>query len=218
MTDHEDLLAQIEERRGDVAFMERLRERMAADGPMLDRMAAKVREQTWDVLAGALSEIVYTRDAPPGGRRFHLERDDAGNWARLSIFTYNPNTYDPESMRHTRHEFIVPVATYHKASWTRWVFDRIASIEHHETCESFQVLSGDIESEDECAKCFHTATAHDGRDSTCFGCAESDAHRFVALNPRRYRPYAPHHGNGWSPYQPWYGGYPIEQAKAPGED
>jgi hypothetical protein len=97
-----------------------------------------VREQTWDVLAAALDEIVYTRDVPPG-KRFQLARDDEANYAVLYIFTLNPNTYRPEQMRHTRHEFVVPVATYNKENWIRWVFERIAGIEMHETCESFQV-------------------------------------------------------------------------------
>lgn len=96
------------------------------------------REQTWDLLAAALGSIEYTRDAPPG-RRFQLVRDDASNYAVLYVFTYQPNTYRPDEMRHTRHEFVVPVATYSQAAWTRWVFDRIASIELHETCESFLV-------------------------------------------------------------------------------
>lgn len=98
------------------------------------------REQTWDVLAEALGGIEYTRDPLPAGyERFRLHRADADNYAVLFVFTHNPNTYDPARMRLTRHEFVVPVATYHRAAWIRWVFDRIASIEMHETCESFQV-------------------------------------------------------------------------------
>lgn len=96
------------------------------------------RPQTWDLLAEALTSITYTRDQPPG-RRFHLERTDEDNYAVLYVFTHNPNTYRPEEMRHTRHEFVVPVATYNRDTWVRWVFDRIAAIELHETCESFQV-------------------------------------------------------------------------------
>jgi hypothetical protein len=57
----------------------------------------------------------------------------------LYIFTHNRNTYRPDEIRHTRHEFVVPVATYHRAAWIRWVFDRILSIETHETTECFQV-------------------------------------------------------------------------------
>lgn len=95
-------------------------------------------EQTWDLLKEALQEIEYTRDPPPG-QRFRLTRRDDENYAVLNVFTYNPDSFAPENMRHTRHEFVVPVATYHKAAWTRWVFDRIAAIELHETCESFKV-------------------------------------------------------------------------------
>ncbi len=97
------------------------------------------REQTWDLLAAALKSITYTRDEPPFGKRFQLERDDEDNFARLYIFTLNPDSYAPDEMRHTRHEFIVPVATYHQEAWTRWVFDRFASIEMHEACESFKM-------------------------------------------------------------------------------
>lgn len=94
--------------------------------------------QTWDLLALALRDITYDRDEPPGDR-FQLVRDDEANYAVLYVFTYQRNTYPPHRMRHTRHEFVVPVATYNYGTWVRWVFDRIASIELHETCESFQV-------------------------------------------------------------------------------
>lgn len=96
-------------------------------------------EQTWDCLQEALNEAKYIRDEPPDIPRFQLIRDDASNYAVLYIFTWNKNTYDQNLMRCTRHEFVVPVATYHKAAWHRWVFDRIASIEQHETCESYLV-------------------------------------------------------------------------------
>jgi hypothetical protein len=96
------------------------------------------RPQTWDLLEEALASIEYTRDQPPGDR-FRLDRRDGENWAVLYVFTWNPNTYRPDEMRYTRHEFVVPVATYSRDAWVRWVFDRIASIELHETCESFRV-------------------------------------------------------------------------------
>lgn len=97
------------------------------------------REQTWDVLQEALDSIEYKREPPPNGGRFHLIRDDENNYAQLNIYTYNPNTYKDGEMRHTRHEFIVPQATYNKQAWIRWVFDRILSIEAHETTEFFFV-------------------------------------------------------------------------------
>lgn len=93
-------------------------------------------EQTWDVLERVLEEIQYKRDEPPG-HRFRLTRDDESNYAMLSIFTYNKNTYRNGQMRHTRHEFLVPVATYNADTWLRWVFDKIVAIETHETAEWF---------------------------------------------------------------------------------
>ena len=97
------------------------------------------REQTWDLLEFELGHITYVRDMPPDGRRFRLVRDDTENYAVLYIFTYNENTYKPGEMRHTRHEFVVPVTTYNRMAWIRWVFDCIAKIELHETTEWFFV-------------------------------------------------------------------------------
>lgn len=96
---------------------------------------------TWDKLQEALDSIEYKREPPPTGRagRFRLVRDDENNYARLNIYSYNVNTYAPDEMRHTRHEFVVPLATYNKQAWIRWVFDQIVGIELHETCEFFFV-------------------------------------------------------------------------------
>lgn len=94
-------------------------------------------EQSWDTLERVIHSIRYTRDERPTTPRFQLIRKDPDNYAVLYIFTHNPNTYRPEEIRHTRHEFVVPVATYNADTWLRWVFDRIVSIEVHETCESF---------------------------------------------------------------------------------
>lgn len=97
------------------------------------------KQQTWDVLSDVLDSIRYTRDESDAIPRFRFVCNDQHNYAILYIYTHNPNTYRPDEIRHTRHEFVVPVATYNRAAWIRWVFDRIVSIEIHETCESFQV-------------------------------------------------------------------------------
>lgn len=94
------------------------------------------REQTWDVLEEVLKELFYQREIPPHDR-FHFDRRDHENYAVLYIYTYNPNSYDTDRMRLTQHEFVVPLCTYHEQAWVRWVFERIASIEFHEVCESF---------------------------------------------------------------------------------
>ena len=180
-----------------------------------------VREQTWDLLQRALDSIDYRREPPPSGRRFALVRDDDSNYAVLYVFTYNPNTYRPEEMRHTRHEFVVPVATYHQRQWVRWVFDRIVSIEMHETTEHFFVKTGEYPDDDKCADCQHEARHHDGRASSCVECdgpSNQYRHRFVPSDPTYERLYSPYHGNGWDPYSLWPEGDPIERAKAPGED
>lgn len=95
-------------------------------------------DQTWDVLGEVLKEISYDRDPPPG-QRFRLSYDGENNYAILYVYTYNVDTYNAPAMRHTRHEFVVPVATYNKDTWIRWVFDAIVSIEVHETSEWFFV-------------------------------------------------------------------------------
>lgn len=97
------------------------------------------REQTWNLLEEALVSIYYARDEPPG-KRFRLVRSDEENFCVLFIMTYNQDSYKPDGeMRHTRHEFVVPVATYNKDTWVRWVFDRFMEIEQHEATESFKV-------------------------------------------------------------------------------
>lgn len=93
---------------------------------------------TWDILEGVLREVEYKRDEPPG-QRFRLVRDDENNYAVLFIYTWNVDTFNPPQMRHTRHEFVVPCATYNRDTWIRWVFDNIDAIEGHETTENFFV-------------------------------------------------------------------------------
>jgi hypothetical protein len=97
-----------------------------------------VRPQTWDLLQEAVDGIEYRRDPVPGDR-FRLVRSDEENYAVLHVFTYNENTYRPGEMRHTRHEFVVPVATYNRRQWVRWVTERVLSIEAHETVENLFV-------------------------------------------------------------------------------
>lgn len=167
------------------------------------------REQTWDVLADLLDALRYTRDQHPSGRRFQLTRDDGANYAVLFIYTWMPNTYHPDEMRYTQHEFVVPVATYNRATWRRWVFDRMCSLELHEAGEAFREVDPDA-----CPHC----GAHDEPDGdhTCPCPRDGDCTEHVG--PWLARPYAPHHGNGEDPYVQWFDGHPDKQAKAPGED
>jgi hypothetical protein len=107
--------------------------------PTSIKAASVKHEQTWDVLDHALDSIKYERDQHPSGQRFNLVRKDEDNIARLYIFSYNVDTFNPPEMRFTRHEFMVPVATYNFDTWVRWVFDCIMKMEAHETTEWFNV-------------------------------------------------------------------------------
>lgn len=91
------------------------------------------RPQTWDVLGEVVDSITYVHKS-----RFALSRDDDSNYAVLYIFLITPNSHR-DAERHTRHEFVVPVATYDRENWIRWVFEQVKSIEIHEACEWFKV-------------------------------------------------------------------------------
>lgn len=98
------------------------------------------RENTWDILEEVLNSTEFKREPlPDGDPRFWFWRNSDDTFAQLNIYTYNPNTYKEGEMRHTRHEFIVPAATYHRQGWIRWLFDRILSVDAHETTEHFFV-------------------------------------------------------------------------------
>lgn len=92
-------------------------------------------EQTWDELGAVVDAASYT-----DGTRFALERDDDSNYAILYVFIHAPNSYrEDRADRYTRSEFVVPVATYDRANWTRWIFDRVKATAIHKVCEWFQV-------------------------------------------------------------------------------
>lgn len=120
----------------------------------------------------------------------------------LTITTRGYDTYnvDRGESYGVRHLFVVPAATYTRASWCRWLFDRFLDVERHEAMEFFTIESNCYETDDPCRECGHLATVHDGRDSSCGDCGEGIAHRFVNANPQRTRPYGPNHGPGHDPY------------------
>lgn len=96
-----------------------------------------IRDQTWDELARFLDTFTFEDRS-----RFELHRDDESNYAVLYAFLHAPNTYSPlvdgkRGDRYTRHEFVVPVATYNYETWRRWVFERLKAAAIHEVCEWF---------------------------------------------------------------------------------
>jgi len=94
------------------------------------------RPQTWDELERCITRLTYD-----DGSRFELQRDDAANYAVLYVYLHAPNSYrgapGRRINRYTRHEFVVPVATYNYENWRRWVYERLCSAAIHEVGEWF---------------------------------------------------------------------------------
>lgn len=64
-----------------------------------------------------------------------------GRGLTLIIRTKGYDTYHPERGQDYRvnHYFIVPAATYNRAAWQRWLFERYCDVWKHEAMESFCV-------------------------------------------------------------------------------
>jgi hypothetical protein len=55
----------------------------------------------------------------------------------LVVVRQGPNSYRPEQVMRVAHYFAVPPATYNRASWMRWLFDRLGDVDTHERMEDF---------------------------------------------------------------------------------
>lgn len=55
------------------------------------------------------------------------------------VFTDVMDAYHPQMHRRVYHYIPVPAATFNRAAWERWVFDRLVEIETHEAAEYYQV-------------------------------------------------------------------------------
>lgn len=51
------------------------------------------------------------------------------------------NAYHPDRPRPVYFYFPVPAATFNRASWQRWLFDRLTDVERHEQMERFAIGS-----------------------------------------------------------------------------
>lgn len=75
------------------------------------------------------------------GWSFHLadgEWDDGFvTGLRLIITVRSVDAYHPDRPRGTSFLFPVPVATFDRGSWQRWLWDRVMDVHHHETGEAF---------------------------------------------------------------------------------
>ena len=91
----------------------------------------------------ALAEIVRTLEYRPGWRFRLVEMDRGQECGGLTfeVRSLGYNTYDPDAGETyaVRHLFAVPPAAYNRASWQRWVLERLLEIETHEACEFMQV-------------------------------------------------------------------------------
>lgn len=72
-----------------------------------------------------------------------LQRDKPGRHSgesrglTLIIQRYGPDSYHPGRSLAVSHYFAVPPATYNRASWMRWLFDRLGDVDAHERMEDF---------------------------------------------------------------------------------
>jgi hypothetical protein len=67
-----------------------------------------------------------------------------GHGLTLSVLTNGYDSYNPDKGPTYRvyHYFIVPAATYNRASWQRWLFDQLCRVELHEAMEHF-IIDGE---------------------------------------------------------------------------
>lgn len=94
-----------------------------------------------------LEDLVARLSYRPGWR-FTLvdtERDPADTHGAAAggltfiVTTNTINAYRPERKVMVNHYFIVPAATFNRASWQRWLFDCCSRVELHECMEFFTV-------------------------------------------------------------------------------
>ncbi len=110
-----------------------------------------------------------------------LQRDKPGRHSgesrgmTLVVQRAGPNTYDHDEHMRVNHYFAVPPATYNRASWMRWLFDRLGDVDTHERMEDFAF-----------------AMVIEVRPGT----PQRNADEAEVLE----RPLAPCHGPGWDPY------------------
>lgn len=95
----------------------------------------------------SLEELTKTLRLDPGWKVWlaEMERDtgspEQGHGLTLCIRTVTYDSYHPERGRTyaVLHTFAVPPATYNRASWQRWLFNRYVDVLTHEAMECFVV-------------------------------------------------------------------------------
>lgn len=105
---------------------------MTESGPCMKQWAPYPQDLD-DLVAGC----TYRR-----GWAVYLEdnqRDPGCGGLTLIIVTQAPDSYDQDRIVRVRHLFPVPPATYNRASWCRWLFERFHQVELHEAMEYFRI-------------------------------------------------------------------------------
>lgn len=102
----------------------------------------------------------------------HVNRGQGSIGLTLVITTLGYDAYHPDRGESYRvdHYMLVPPAAYNEASWRMWLFEQLLLVERHEAMEFFALAQDHNIAQD--------------------GTAEDVL----------WRPYAPNHGYGWSPY------------------
>jgi hypothetical protein len=88
-------------------------------------------------LAEIVSKLRYKH-----GFRFELgpHTDDGGaEFLAFQIVAFTDDSINEGMTRGTRHLFIVPPATYNRANWIRWCYERVLDVERHEAAEFFRL-------------------------------------------------------------------------------
>lgn len=93
-------------------------------------------------LADLVSKLTYRPNW-----RFALQEQDRGQGCKgltFIVVSSGYDTYNPErgETYRVQHFFAVPPAAYNRASWQRWIFEQLLSIEGHE-CAEFMVVDGE---------------------------------------------------------------------------
>ncbi len=89
-----------------------------------------------DDLEWVISHLDFQRD----GWLFQVkvaERDEGAAHGLTLVIVVSSKDFYRDSTRHTRHEFIVPAATYNRSAWATWVRGCIRAIDDHESDEAF---------------------------------------------------------------------------------
>lgn len=88
-----------------------------------------------------LEELVTSASYRPGWTFWlgNLSRGQECIGLTLVITARTVDSLNPKNPIAVQHLFPVPAAAYNRASWQRWLLDRVLDVEQHEACEFFRI-------------------------------------------------------------------------------